>query len=44
MTVGGPAEALLEAATVALLEARGFSAREFGIYHPGGRLGARSLP
>ncbi|GBU16303.1 MULTISPECIES: KpsF/GutQ family sugar-phosphate isomerase [Methylobacterium] len=32
--------ALGDALAVALLEARGFSAREFGIYHPGGRLGA----
>lgn len=32
--------ALGDALAIALLEARGFSAREFGIYHPGGRLGA----
>ncbi|AWN43963.1 KpsF/GutQ family sugar-phosphate isomerase [Methylobacterium durans] len=32
--------ALGDALAVALLEARGFSAREFSIYHPGGRLGA----
>jgi arabinose-5-phosphate isomerase len=32
--------ALGDALAIALLEARGFSAREFSIYHPGGRLGA----
>ena len=32
--------ALGDALSIALLEARGFSAREFSIYHPGGRLGA----
>ena len=32
--------ALGDALAVALLEHRGFSAREFSIYHPGGRLGA----
>ena len=32
--------ALGDALSVALLEARGFSAREFSIFHPGGRLGA----
>ncbi|MGU3540555.1 KpsF/GutQ family sugar-phosphate isomerase [Methylobacterium sp. A54F] len=32
--------ALGDALAVALLEARGFSAREFSIYHPGGKLGA----
>jgi len=32
--------ALGDALAVALLESRGFSAREFSIYHPGGRLGA----
>ena len=32
--------ALGDALAVALLEARGFSAREFGVLHPGGRLGA----
>ena len=32
--------ALGDALAVALLEDRGFSAREFSIYHPGGRLGA----
>lgn len=32
--------ALGDALAVALLEYRGFSAREFSIYHPGGRLGA----
>ncbi|WP_082528812.1 KpsF/GutQ family sugar-phosphate isomerase [Methylobacterium sp. Leaf466] len=32
--------ALGDALAIALLEARGFSAREFGIYHPGGKLGA----
>lgn len=29
-----------DAVAVALLEARGFSAQEFGVLHPGGRLGA----
>lgn len=32
--------ALGDALAIALLEARGFSAREFSIYHPGGKLGA----
>lgn len=32
--------ALGDALSIALLEARGFSAREFSIFHPGGRLGA----
>jgi arabinose-5-phosphate isomerase len=32
--------ALGDALAVALLESRGFSAHEFSIYHPGGRLGA----
>lgn len=32
--------ALGDALAVALLEARGFTAREFGLLHPGGRLGA----
>lgn len=30
-----------DALAVALLEARGFSARDFRLYHPGGKLGAR---
>ncbi|WP_240759314.1 KpsF/GutQ family sugar-phosphate isomerase [Lichenicoccus roseus] len=33
--------ALGDALAVALLQRRGFTAREFGLYHPGGRLGAR---
>ena len=33
--------ALGDAIAVALLETRGFSAEDFGIYHPGGKLGAR---
>jgi arabinose-5-phosphate isomerase len=33
--------ALGDALAVALLEARGFSASDFGVYHPGGRLGAQ---
>ena len=32
--------ALGDALAVALLETRGFSAQDFGIYHPGGKLGA----
>jgi arabinose-5-phosphate isomerase len=32
--------ALGDALALALLEARGFSARDFGVLHPGGRLGA----
>ena len=32
--------ALGDALAVALLEARGFSARDFSVFHPGGRLGA----
>jgi len=30
-----------DALAIALLEAKGFSARDFGTYHPGGKLGAR---
>jgi len=33
--------ALGDALAVALLEARGFTARDFHLFHPGGRLGAR---
>ncbi|GJE25325.1 KpsF/GutQ family sugar-phosphate isomerase [Methylobacterium organophilum] len=32
--------ALGDALAIALLEARGFSARDFSVFHPGGRLGA----
>ncbi len=32
--------AIGDALAVALLEVRGFSARDFGLFHPGGRLGA----
>lgn len=35
--------ALGDAIAVALIDVRGFSAAEFKIYHPGGRLGARLL-
>ena len=35
--------ALGDALAVALLHRRGFTAGEFGLYHPGGRLGARLL-
>ena len=34
-------QALGDALAVALLESRGFTALEFGIFHPGGRLGTR---
>ena len=30
-----------DALAVALLEARGFTARDFGVFHPGGKLGAK---
>jgi arabinose-5-phosphate isomerase len=30
-----------DALAIALLEAKGFTARDFGIFHPGGKLGAR---
>lgn len=33
--------ALGDALAVALLERRGFSARDFAVFHPGGKLGAR---
>jgi len=33
--------ALGDALAVALLEARGFTARDFSVFHPGGKLGAR---
>ena len=33
--------ALGDALAIALLEARGFSARDFKVYHPGGKLGAK---
>ncbi|MEO1066661.1 MAG: KpsF/GutQ family sugar-phosphate isomerase [Pseudomonadota bacterium] len=33
--------ALGDALAIALLESRGFSANDFGIYHPGGQLGAK---
>ena len=32
--------ALGDALAVALLEGRGFTARDFGAFHPGGKLGA----
>ncbi|MBL4646993.1 MAG: KpsF/GutQ family sugar-phosphate isomerase [Rhizobiales bacterium] len=32
--------AMGDALAIALLEARGFSANDFGVYHPGGKLGA----
>lgn len=35
--------ALGDALAVALLESRGFSASDFGIYHPGGKLGAQLM-
>ena len=33
--------ALGDALAVALMEAKGFSARDFGLFHPGGKLGAK---
>jgi len=33
--------ALGDALAIALMQRRGFTAREFGVFHPGGRLGAR---
>ena len=33
--------ALGDALAIALLEAKGFSARDFGVLHPGGKLGAK---
>ncbi|EHH69247.1 KpsF/GutQ family sugar-phosphate isomerase [Gluconobacter morbifer] len=36
--------ALGDALALALLEKRGFTARDFGAFHPGGRLGARLRP
>jgi arabinose-5-phosphate isomerase len=32
-----------DALAMALLEAKGFTARDFGVFHPGGKLGARLL-
>ena len=30
-----------DALAIALLEGQGFTARDFGVFHPGGKLGAR---
>ena len=35
--------ALGDALAVALLERRGFSARDFAVFHPGGKLGSQLL-